>query len=371
MRYKGLTECELLLQGEPKLIRSNIIDWLIHLKEVQNLSYASISLYCTALHHFYDMNDITGLNWKKIGSFIGENVKTVKDRPYTREEIGKLLDAAQDKRLKIAILLMCGSGLRIGSIAELKLRNLEPISKYGIYQITVYENTKQEYITFCTPECASVIDTYLEYRKRNGDGLRPSEPLLRDEFYINDHIRAACPKTLSTFSLRARIFRLLVSSGVRERNLQLEKVPNGQTEQDTRPPYERREVMQCHGLRKFFSTTCTLQGLPPLTVEVLMGHKALGLTGVYFKPTPIDLLEGNDKMLGYASIMKYLTISDEHNLRLEIDKLSAKNKNSEQLINTSLLEKENQIEILTKKQENLERLIQSLVDSGQFIPKQS
>ena len=197
MRYKGLTECELLLQGEPKLIRSNIIDWLIHLKEVQNLSYASISLYCTALHHFYDMNDITGLNWKKIGSFIGENVKTVKDRPYTREEIGKLLDAAQDKRLKIAILLMCGSGLRIGSIAELKLRNLEPISKYGIYQITVYENTKQEYITFCTPECASVIDSYLEYRKRNGDGLRPSEPLLRDEFDINDHIRAACPKTLS------------------------------------------------------------------------------------------------------------------------------------------------------------------------------
>ena len=86
----------------------------------------------------------------RICSFIGENIKTVRDRPYTREEISKLLDAAQDKRLKIAILLMCGSGLRIGSISELKIRSLEPISKYGIYQITVYENTKQEYITFCT-----------------------------------------------------------------------------------------------------------------------------------------------------------------------------------------------------------------------------
>lgn len=51
------------------------------------------------------MNDIAGLDWKKIGSFIGENIKTVKDRPYTIEEINKLLDAAQDKRLKIAILL--------------------------------------------------------------------------------------------------------------------------------------------------------------------------------------------------------------------------------------------------------------------------
>ena len=46
------------------------------------------------------MNDITGLNWKKISSFIGENIKTVKDRPYTREEVRKLLEAPQDRRLR-------------------------------------------------------------------------------------------------------------------------------------------------------------------------------------------------------------------------------------------------------------------------------
>jgi len=115
---------------------------------------------------------------------------------------------------------------------------------------TVYEKTKQEYITFCTPECASVINSYLEYRKRNGDRLKPSEPLLKDEFDINDPIRAASPKTLSTFSLRARIFRLLVSSGVRARKPELEKCQMG--ESDTRPQYERHDVIQCHGLRKFF-----------------------------------------------------------------------------------------------------------------------
>ena len=48
MKFKVLTDCEQLLAGEPKLIQSNIIALLIHLKEVQNLSYASISLYCTA-----------------------------------------------------------------------------------------------------------------------------------------------------------------------------------------------------------------------------------------------------------------------------------------------------------------------------------
>ena len=42
MKFKGLTDCEQLLTGELKLIQSKIIEWLIHLKEVQNLSYASI-----------------------------------------------------------------------------------------------------------------------------------------------------------------------------------------------------------------------------------------------------------------------------------------------------------------------------------------
>ncbi len=144
MRFKGLAVCEQLLKSEPKLIQSNIIDWLIHLKEVQNLSSASITLYCTALHHFYDMNDIVGLNWKNISSFIGENIKTVKDRPCTKDEVRKLLDAAQDSRLKIAILLMCGSGLRIESLSALTLGNLKSVSKYRIYQITVYENTKEK-----------------------------------------------------------------------------------------------------------------------------------------------------------------------------------------------------------------------------------
>jgi integrase len=314
------------------------------------------------------MNDNSTLHWKKIGNFIGENVKTVKDRPYTRDEIGKLIDAANDKRLKITILLMCSSGIRIGAIASLKIGNLEWISKYAIYQITVYENTKQEYITFCTPECASVINSYIEYRRRNGDRVKPTEPLLRDEFDINDPIRAASPKTLSTFSLRARIFKLLVSSGVRERKPDLEKVYNREVKPHTRPHYERRNVMQCHGLRKFFSTTCTLEGLPPLTVEILMGHKALGITGVYFKPTPNDLLEGNDKMLGYANIMKSLTISEEHKLRLAIKKLSAKNDDSQHLINTSLEEKNRQIEFLMKKQEKTDRFIQSLIESGQIKP---
>lgn len=140
MKFRRISTSDELIKEDPRFLQSNIIDWLIHLKEVKKLSSASIILYCAAIHHFYDMNDIVGLNWNKISSFIGERVKTVKDRPYSRQEIFKLLDSANDKRLSIATLLMCSSGLRIGSISTLRIRNFLKIPNYGIYQVTVYEN---------------------------------------------------------------------------------------------------------------------------------------------------------------------------------------------------------------------------------------
>jgi hypothetical protein len=142
--------------------------------------------------------------------------------------------------------------------------------------------------------------------------------LLRNEFDINDPIRAANPKAISTFSFRARIFKLLVSSGLRGRRLELENDHMGNERDEKHKLHKRLEVMQCHGCRKFFSTTCTTEGLSPLYVEILMGHKALGVTGAYFKPTSVDLLEGNDKMLGYANVMKALTFSNEHRLQEKV-----------------------------------------------------
>ena len=40
----------------------------------------------------------------------------------------------------------------------MKIRNLEKIN--DIYKITAYGGSNFQYFTFCTPECASYIDTY-------------------------------------------------------------------------------------------------------------------------------------------------------------------------------------------------------------------
>jgi integrase len=49
-----------------------------------------------------------------------------KDRPYTIKEISKMLEKA-DQGGKIAIFLMCSSGIRVEALSSLKIRNLEKI----------------------------------------------------------------------------------------------------------------------------------------------------------------------------------------------------------------------------------------------------
>ena len=82
--------------------------------------------------------------------------------------------------------------------------------------------------------------------------------------------------------------------------------------------------METHGFRKFFKTTCINSGMNPLYSEYLMGHKS-GLTKSYFKPSDLELLEGNDKALGYVAAINDLTINEEYRLNKKVNELQLKN----------------------------------------------
>jgi hypothetical protein len=82
--------------------------------------------------------------------------------------------------------------------------------------------------------------------------------------------------------------------------------------------------MQTHGFRKFFKTTCINAGMNPLYSEYLMGHRS-GLTKSYFKPSDMELLEGNNKALGYVAVINDLTINKEHRLIKKVNELQLKN----------------------------------------------
>jgi len=282
---------DLLAIAEPQ---KQIIKYLMSLRE-RGLSFNSLSLPLCAIYHFYDMNDVI-LNKKKINMFKGEFVKKSKDRAYTHEEIKKILDVS-DLRMKCIILLMASSGLRVGAIPLLRLRNLEKINT--IYKITVYEGTNEEYYTFCSPECTSFIDAYLEYRTQNGEKLHKDSFLIRDQFDITDieQIRNKS-KGITLNTIKVLVNTVLLKSGVRS-----------STNHTT--PYNRKEVAKCHGLRKWFSTQMIKSKVQFENRLMMEGH-SLGITDHYAR------LDVQDNYAEYEKAIDLLTINQENRLKLEL-----------------------------------------------------
>jgi hypothetical protein len=58
MNWLSLYDHDTILRKDPKLIASEIIDYIIYLKNEKKLAPATISTQIAAIHHFYEMNDI-------------------------------------------------------------------------------------------------------------------------------------------------------------------------------------------------------------------------------------------------------------------------------------------------------------------------
>lgn len=120
MELQGITD--LLAEHDSRLIEQQIINFIIKMTE-NGKHYSSLHNYVTAVLSFYKINDVV-LNTSKISKFMPEQTRMIKDRAYSHEEIGKLLQIA-DERMRVVILLMASTGMRIGALPELKLHNIE------------------------------------------------------------------------------------------------------------------------------------------------------------------------------------------------------------------------------------------------------
>jgi site-specific recombinase XerD len=270
---------------EPK-----IIDYIL-----QQKGFKSRQLTINTLKKFYEMNDVI-LNWKKITCYMGEEQKLNEDRCYTHEEIQRLLNVC-DLRMKMIVLLMASSGMRIGALPTLCLGQ---ISKHNT-TVTVYAGTKDKYITFITPECKAVIDSYLAYRVRSGEKLGPDSPLIRKQFDINDleQVRKQSePVALHTLSKGLENY--LIKAGLRS----IDHTAN-----------KRKEIARAHGFRKFFTTQLINSKVNPEIREMLLGH-SIGLAGAYYKPTEDEMLDE------YMKAADNLTINEENRLRKKVEVLT-------------------------------------------------
>ena len=305
-----------LLNHDARTIEEQIISYLVHLRTNQKLSYSSLALRLAVLRRFYEMNDVI-INWKKVSNYLGENIKLFKDRAYTTEEIQRLLTRA-DERIRVVILLLASTGMRIGAIPSLKLKHLTKVEDYNLYQITVYENTKDEYYCFCSPECAIAIDSYIAYRERCYEKVRPESPLIREQFDRDNPDKARSPRLLPLNTLSVLLRKLLIVAGIRSIEHLTETKTNGRL---------RKEVKASHGFRKFVTTNMIRAKVNPEAREMLLGH-SIGLSDSYYRP------DVNEILTEYLKAVDLLTINDENRLRRKIQVLEVKADKIEELQRT-------------------------------------
>lgn len=265
-----------------------------------------------ALKNFYEMNDIDTIHWNKLRRFIGETKPQHEDRAYRDDEILTMVNGAGSLKMKAICLLMASSGIRIGSIPNLRVSHLQ--KKGDLYRISVYEGEKGKghYSTYCTPEAAKAIDSYLDFRRRCGERINPDSPLFRMDFdtkFIEEARNRVKPVTL--VSVRTNLHRLLVRMGLRE----LDPVS-----------FSRKDVKMSHGFRKFFVTQLVNAGVHDIIIKKLSGHKLdRDMTYVYSKQSEEELISA------YEMAIDKLTINPENKLRRKVQKLEVEKTQFERL----------------------------------------
>jgi integrase len=291
----------MILKQDPKTIEQQIIDYIIF---QEGLSRATKSLRLAAIVTFHSINDVN-LNRKRLGKFLGPRQKRVIDRPYTLEEVEKMLKVS-DERMRTVVLILTSTGMRIGGLAGLKISSLEKIEEFGLYRLTVYQGSSEEYKCFTTPECASAIDFYLRQREMWGEKLKPDSPLIRREYDRRDPLAIACPRPIQPRSYDGRIQEMLEAAGVTRIEPKIEGKKG-----------YRKEVSRTTGFRKMVNTTMVRCRVDPLIKEMLLGHNT-GLEENYYRPEEQDLL------IEYLKCVDSLTVNNEFRLQRKVEELTTK-----------------------------------------------
>jgi integrase len=298
MQFHSLTNYSSLMVTDKE---EKIKGYVLHLRSKQASKTQFVQLFAT-LKNFYEMNDVEDIKWRKLKRFIGEEVPEHEDRRYTHEEILVLVKNTELK-LATAILLMSSSGVRIGSLPNLLVGHLE--KKGDLYKVNVYKGLKGkgQYYTFCTPECAKAIDSYLDFRQRCGEKITPNSPLCRKNFDTDFPEKAR--NDVQPWRLDA-INELLRKALIHNGLITIDHV---------NPSGNRKEVKMSHGFRKFFKSQLVLSKVDSDLRMLLMGHSKKGLELRY------DRLTEEEMLSEYEKAIDNLTIDPANRLLKKVEKL--------------------------------------------------
>ena len=284
--------------SHPKIIQHLIIDYIEDRKS--KVSGSTINQSIASLKHFFEMNDAEEkINWSKVSKLVPKARKTGNDRAPNKDEIRIMLDAA-DIRTKCIILVCSSSGIRVGAFEMLSWGDLAPLYKDTKKQkliaakIIVYKNTTEQYTTFVSPECYSMLLQYRNLRESVGEKINLKSPLIRNSWDNHRYRKNQSKNPGDARYLTSKTIANLMGEFLKRINLR-----------DSSGEYEFKQI---HGFRKYFKTNAE-RTIKTIDVEKLMGHAEN-----YYKPSEDYLLEQ------YSKGIPDLTISEASDLKNRLEK---------------------------------------------------
>jgi hypothetical protein len=249
-----------------------------------------------------------------------------KDREYALDEIRKILSIAS-LHLKVAILFMCSSGIRVGAFDYLTVGNVTPVKvdgKLACGKVLTYAGEgDDEYETLISKEAYLTFQDYVESRKNAGEEVTDDSPLI-----VTRGGRERC----KVGTIMNSINKLVWKAGIRK---------------EVRKRYD---IQTNHGFRKFFDNVANDYIDKPY-VEFLIGHDR-GTQEHYDRHLPKPAIEQ------YLRAMPYLSIDQAYRTEAELSgKLERAEENQSKDftdLRLRLLEKDSEVKGLAetvKKQE--------------------
>lgn len=242
-----------------------------------------------------------------------------------------------DLKTRTLILVLVSSGLRLNEALSLNIGDVDLSN--GLGAITVRgerTKTRQQRITFCTPEAVESIKEWLKVRPAYIESARNKANGINKNRIKNDE----------------RIFPFSDSNLTQMWSNLLKKAELSERDQAT-----NRLDIHPHMFRKFFSSQLRVV-VPPDIVEVLMGHRVGGVIGTYRSYTRKELQSH------YEKGMHLLTVTMPKEIR-EIEsefkeKLAGHSEILEKLVRENI-ELKDKIERLEKQADITETLLKELL----------
>jgi len=288
-----------LLTKTVEELQTIVEDYLIHIKE--NRHPNSVPILMLGVRHFFVMNRIP-LYWEIIRKMYPPKKKSAGFKPWTTEQVRKMLLATTSKRNKALVHFLASTGARIGVIDEnFTMKYLENVPE-GCKAVLLYPNENEEYWAFLTPEAAQALDEYHEERRKRGETLDENSPIFRHDYSRGKKVIPILRS--GTISIMYRV--------IRTAGLERIKVNH------------HFDTQMDHGFRKRFNTILKLKNEVNSNVaEKLLGHKN-GLDGVYLKPTR------DQCFTEFRKAISDLMIDESERQRLEIQQLQQEKSELEQ-----------------------------------------